>query len=301
MDQIGQMAAFVKVVETGSFVKAASLLRLSTTMVSKHVRALEEKLGTQLLHRTTRKISLTEAGTEAYERCTEILMAIEDLENSAGQSHSVARGVLRVSAPIVFGSSRIVAMLPELATLYPDLTIDLTLIDRPVDLMEEGLDVAIVIGELAPSGHKTRLLTSAKTVVCAAPDYLARRGMPRDPDDLAGHNCFIHTGWLAYDGWRFFGPGATPREVKVSGNFRVNGFLAQRIAALDGHGLAVLPYFFVEKDLESGALVRVLADHEGARVPIRLVYPAGRRLPHKTRVFIDALIASVERDRALFE
>lgn len=301
MDQIGNMAAFVKVVETGSFVKAAGLLHLSTTMVSKHVRALEERLGTQLLHRTTRKISLTEAGSEVYERCADILLALEDLENSASRSHSVPRGVLRVSAPTVFGTWRIAAMLPDLAERYPEMTIDLTLIDRPVDLIEEGLDVAIVIGDLAPSGHVTRLLTQARTIVCAAPDYLARRGTPLIPADLAGHNCFLHTGWLGADGWRFAAAGAPLREVTVSGNFRVNGFLAQRTAARDGHGLAVLPYFFVEKDLESGRLVRVLADQEGPKVPIRLIYPAGRRLPCKTRVFIDSLLTAVTRDRALFE
>ena len=270
-------------------------------MVSKHVKALEERLGTQLLHRTTRKVSLTEAGTEVYERCTEVLLALEELENSASRSHSVPRGVLRVSAPIVFGTWRIAKMLPSLAERYPEMTIDLTLIDRPVDLIEEGLDVAIVIGDLSPSGHVTRLLTNARTIVCAAPNYLARHGTPQTPADLAGHNCFIHTGWLGSNAWRFSGAGETSLEVAVRGNFRVNGFLAQGIAARDGHGLAVLPYFFVEKDLESGQLVRVLADYTGPMVPVRLIYPAGRLLPCKTRVFIDCLISSVVADRALFE
>jgi len=296
MDQIGNMAAFVKVVETGSFVKAARLLRLSSTMVSKHVRALEERLGTQLLHRTTRRIHVTEAGLLFYERCSELLVALDELESSATSLHTVPRGVLRVSAPAVFGSCRIAPLLPALAARYPELSIELTLIDRPVDLIEEGLDVAVMIGELPDSGYATRLLTRSKTVICAAPDYLARRGIPAHPDDLTGHNCFIHTGWLSEQGWRFSGTNGPLPPVEISGNFRTNGFLAQRTAALAGHGLAVMPRFFVEEDLELGRLTAVLSDYIGPSIPVRLVYPSGRRLPSKTRVFIDSVIAALPHE-----
>ena len=301
MDQIGNMAAFVKVVETGSFVRAARLLRLSSTMVSKHVRALEERLGTRLLHRTTRRISLTEAGTLFYERCAELLLALEELEDSASDIHVAPRGLLRVSAPTMFGACRIAPLLPALAERYPGLSVELTLIDRPVDPVQEGVDIAVIIGDVPQMGYMTWLLAMARTVVCAAPDYLERHGAPSHPAELAGHNCFIHTGWLLTQGWDFSDADGPLPPIRITGNFRTNGFFDQHTAALAGHGLAVLPRYFVDPDLRSGRLVAVLTDFEGPRMPLRLVYPSGRQLPAKTRVFIDSLVEAVARERDLLE
>ncbi|PPQ35311.1 LysR family transcriptional regulator [Rhodopila globiformis] len=291
MDRIGEMTAFTKVVETGSFVGAARQLRLSPTMISKQVRELEERLGAKLLHRTTRQVSLTEVGSLFYERCSGLLAELNEVESAASQLQTTPRGVLRVSAPLAFGSLRIPAMLPAFAHQYPDVTIELTLVDRTVDLVEEGIDVAVVIGDIPNSSTMTRLLGMTRIVACASPAYLARKGTPQTPDDLANHNCLIHTVPVMPRGWAFVAPDGRPHVVKMAGNFLTNSVTALLTAAVAGQGVILTPSYLVAKAVKSGRLVTLLGGYTAPEIPIRLVYPPGRYPSAKVRAFIDFLVS----------
>ncbi len=291
MDRLSKMTAFTKVVETGSFVGAARQLRLSSTMVSKHVRELEDRLGVKLLHRTTRRVSLTEVGALFYERCSGLLAELDELESAASQLQTTPRGVLRVSAPLAFGSLRIPTLLAAFADLYPDVTVELTLADRPVDVVEEGFDLAVIIGDMPNSSYMTRLLSLTKAIVCAAPGYLARKGTPETPADLANHNCLTHDIPAASKGWAFTGPDNKPHIIKVAGNFRTNSATALLTAALNGQGLILTPLYMVADALKNETLVALLTAYTTPEIPIRLVYPPGRYLSAKVRTFIDFLIS----------
>jgi DNA-binding transcriptional LysR family regulator len=293
MDKIAKMTAFAKVAEAGSFTKAAQQLRLSPTIISKHVRELEEALGVRLLNRTTRKVSLTEVGSVFYQRCSELLTQLEDLENAAGRLQSTPSGVLRVSAPLAFGATRVADVLPRFAAIYPHVTVELILMDRYVDVVEEGFDLAITMDELANSTYITRLLCTMRMILCAAPEYIARHGRPETPQALAQHNCFTHLSVPLSRPWAFTGPGDVAHTVKVSGNLRSNSAAAQMVAALQGQGVSLQPEFMVLEELRAGRLVRLLEAYTIPGVPIRLVYPPGRYVAAKLRAFIDFLAASL--------
>lgn len=291
MDRINAMTAFIKVVETGSFVGAAQQLRLSSTMVSKHVRELEDRLGVRLLHRTTRRVGLTEVGALFYERCSGLLGELDELECAASRLQTTPRGVLRISAPLAFGSLRIPTILAGFADLYPDVTVELILADRIVDVVEEGFDLAVVVGDIPNSSYMTRLLGMAKAIVCAAPGYLARKGIPETPEDLTSHNCLTHAAPLMSKGWAFIGPDQKQHVVTVSGNFRTNSVTALLTAALNGQGVILTPTFMLDEVLKNGDLVALLGSYTTPGIPIRLVYPPGRYLSAKVRSFIDFLVS----------
>lgn len=291
MDRIGKMTAFVKVVETGSFVGAARQLRLSSTMVSKHVRELEDRLGVKLLHRTTRRVGLTEVGSLFYERCSGLLAELDELESAASQLQTTPRGVLRVSAPLAFGALRLPPLLTAFCDRYPAVTVELVLADRTMDVVEEGFDLAVIIGDMPSSTQMTRLIGHCHPVVCAAPAYLARRGRPETPEDLAGHNCLTHDVPSLAKEWTFVGPDNRTHVVKVSGNFRTNSAMALLTAALNGHGVMLTPSYMVADAVRNGALVTLLGAYTSPEIPIRLVYPPGRYLSAKVRAFIDFLAA----------
>jgi DNA-binding transcriptional LysR family regulator len=292
MDRIGKMTAFTKVVETGSFIGAAQQMRVSSTIISKHVRELEAWLGVRLLNRTTRHVSLTEIGTVFYERCRELLVELAELENVAGKLQTTPRGTLRVSAPLAFGAARIAAVLPDFAQACPQVTVELILTDRYVDVVEEGFDLAVTMDELPDSSVITRLLGTTQTILCAAPAYLARHPAPNVPDDLLGHNCLTHATQALARAWVFTG-GAdrVAHRVKVSGNFRTNSAAAQLTAALQGLGVALQPDFLVAQALREGSLVALLQGYAAPNLPIRLVYPPGRYLAAKVRAFADFLVS----------
>jgi DNA-binding transcriptional LysR family regulator len=292
MDKIARMTAFAKVAETGSFTKAAQQLHLSPTIISKHVRELEESLGVRLLNRTTRKVNLTEIGSVFYEHCAELLTQLEDLENVAGRLQSTPSGVLRVSAPLAFGASQIAAVLPGFAAAHPGVTVELILMDRYVDVVEEGFDLAITMDELLNSTYITRLLCTMRTIICAAPGYIVTHGRPQTPDDLLSHNCFTHLSAPLSKPWTFTGPDNVTRSIKVTGNLRCNSAAAQLAAALQGQGVSLQPDFMAEQALSEGRLVAILTEYKTPGVPIRLVYPPGRYVAAKVRVFVDFLVSS---------
>lgn len=288
MDRLATMETFTRVVEAGSFIAAADRLGLSAAMVSRHVQDLEERLGTRLLNRTTRKLSLTEAGAAYYERCQQVLRDIEEMNLSVAAEVQQPRGVLRVNAPVVFGTRHLSRVIAEYERRYPDVTIDLDLTDRFIDLVEEGVDLALRIGTLTESTLVARRLFPVRLVLCASPAYLEHRGVPRTIDDLAHHNCLGYTytrGGTAID---LVGP-AGPVVVPFRGTFRANHGEVIYQAAVDGLGIALQPTFIVGDALADGRLRSVMLDHRAVDLFGYAVFLSRKFLSAKVRTFVDFL------------
>jgi DNA-binding transcriptional LysR family regulator len=287
MDRLAAMEAFVRVVERGGFTAAAEDLRLSRAMVSKHVQDLEAHLGARLLNRTTRKVSLTEVGRVYHERCAQILADIAETESAVGALQARPRGRLRINAPVSFGALHLTAAVADYMAAHAEVTVELTLNDRVVDLVEEGYDLAVRIARLADSSLIARRLAPCRMVVCASPAYLERRGRPRRPADLAGHDCLDYR-YQAREEWQFEGPEG-PVSVRVRGSLEANNGDALRAAAVRGTGVVLQPSFIVGADLAAGRLVPVLPGYRVPELAIHAVYPPGRHLSAKVRSFIDFL------------
>ena len=288
MDPLEGVAAFARVVGDGSFSAAAHRLKISKSAVSAQVQRLEERLGIRLLNRTTRRISLTEAGAAYYRPCTRILAEAEAAKQAAGALQREPRGTLRISAPDSFGWMHVAPAIPAFLKRYPELGVDITLSPLHVDLVYEELDLAIRIGVLGDSALIVRKLAPSRLVLCAAPAYLAERGEPRAPDDLAKHDCLI-TGLLPWgEEWRLTGKAGEIR-VAVSGSWRSNNAEMLRAAAIAGVGIAVLPTWAVAELLHAGAHRRVLAEWEPPVSTIYAVYPGNRLKSLKVRAFVDHL------------
>lgn len=288
MDPLDGIAAFARVVGSGSFSAAARRLNISKSAVSAHVQRLEERLGVRLLNRTTRRLSLTEAGAAYYRHCARILIEAEAAEQAASALQREPRGTLRISAPDSFGWMHVAPAVPPFLKRYPDLTIDINLSPAHVNLVDEGLDLAIRIGILEDSALVVRRLAPSRIVLCAAPAYLDEHGTPRMPADLAGHNCLCADLLTWGDEWRLAGKGGEVR-VTVGGSFRSNNAEMLRVAALDGVGIAALPTWVVAGELRSGMLRRVLTAWEAPVSTIYAVYPGNRLMSMKVRAFVDHL------------
>jgi DNA-binding transcriptional LysR family regulator len=289
MDRFLAMEAFVRVVERGGFTAAAQDLRISRAMVSRHVQELESHLGARLLHRTTRKVSLTEAGQVYYDRSAHLLSELAAAEGEVGEMHARPRGNLKVNGPMVFGALHLAPVVADYMRAFPEVNVELTLNDRIVDLVDEGYDVAVRIGRLEDSSMIARRLAPCRFVVVAAPEYLARRGVPRVPADLAKHDCIRYMYSDGGEIWHFQGPDG-PASVRVHGQLRTNNGEAMRIAALRGGAIAALPSFVVSQELASGALVPILRDYGVPEMAVHAVYPPGRNPSAKLRSFIDFLV-----------
>jgi len=236
MDTLLSIKVFVQVVEAGSFTVAAERLGISRAMVSKHIQQLEDRLGIRLLNRTTRRLSLTEAGTAYYERCGAVFEALDEADVAATQFASTPKGTLKVNAPVPFGTHHLYPAIADFLRTYPEVRLDLTLQDQMVDLVREGVDVALRIGQLEDSSLVARRLAPARLVVCGAPAYFERHGTPRTPDDLKRHNCLGYAYAESPEIWRFSGRDGE-QAVQVSGNIRANNGEVLRAAAIDGLGL----------------------------------------------------------------
>jgi DNA-binding transcriptional LysR family regulator len=288
LDRVTGMQVFARVASLGSFSAAARALSLSQTMVTKHVVAIEDRLGVKLLHRTTRRLRLTEAGRRYLTSCERILAEIEEAEALAAADRAEPRGTLRLNVPLSFGVREIAPALAEFTAQYPTLTVDLGLNDRVVDLIEERWDLAIRIGRLKDSTMIARRLAPCRMVLCAAPAYLAIRGRPRRVDDLKGHNCLCYTlsNETQPDRWVF---GQTiDVSVQVSGNLRASNGDALRLAALAGQGVIYQPTFLVAEDLRAGRLVALTLD-EPVQEPLGVfaVYPLDRHPPAKVSACVE--------------
>ena len=286
MDRFENTKVFVSVVDAGSFTAAAERLGVSRAAASKHVLQLEDRLGARLLNRTTRRVSVTEAGRTFYEQCRRILAELDDAERSAGELHNEPRGELRIIAPTNFGLAEIGGAITDLALAYPRLRINLVLNDRVTDPIEAGYDIAISVGRPrgASSSLIARKLNNSRRVLCAAPDYLKRRGTPRQPEDLAQHACLTYSYLETPDEWHLIGhDGET--VVKISGPIVTSHRDVLRTAALRGLGIAYAPAIFFRDDLKAGRVVEVLPKFKLPEATIYAVYPAGQQRSAKVLAF----------------
>jgi DNA-binding transcriptional LysR family regulator len=289
------MATFVRVVDAGSLSAAARSLPGSLTSVSRQISALEQHFGTPLLLRTTRHLALTDDGRILYERAKSILGEMREVEATLSRGRQAPSGRIRVSAPTLIGRLLIAPLLAEFLRRYPQLTVDLLLVDRVVDMVEEDIHLALRIGHLPDSPLVARKLADLQMIVCASPAYLERRGVPQEPADLSRHDCLVFIDASGIAGWRFKDGAKTERRIRISGRLRVNSLDALVSAAKDGAGLVRVPSWQVETDIAHGGLQRVLVDYEPKPTPLHLLFQPSRQASPKSRVFVDYL---VERWRA---
>lgn len=289
MDNLPAMAVFARVAEAKSFSRAAERLGVSKSAASKHVAGLERALGARLLNRTTRTLSLTEVGAQFYEHCARMLAEAEAAELAVSRLKAEPRGVLRVSTPAAFGRLHIASAIPDFLARYPEIQVEMVMNDRPIDLAEEGFDVAIRLTAEPAPGTVARRLAPIRWVVCASPGYLQRHGTPRAPRDLAGHNCLFYSFLNRTADWRFKGRDGEAR-VRVTGNFTVNNSVAIRETLLKGLGVGLMPTFTVGVDLERGVLKQLLPGYRPQGPygsDVYAVYLPSRYVLPKVRAFVD--------------
>src|SRR5581483_9927841 len=277
------------VAEARSFSAAARRLGLSKSVVSKHVTQLEQRLGARLLNRTTRSLSLTEVGEQFYRRCSEIVSAAEEAERQAMHLQAQPCGILKLAAPVSFGSHHVAPALTQFLKIHPQLHVDLTLTNRVVNLVEEGFDMSLLIEQQPSPGVVARPITTLRRHLCASPEYLAQRGEPESPADLKQHECILFTGRPSPRRWRLVGPSGEVTAA-VDGRLCSNNFTAIRAAALGGLGIALLPHHVAADDLAAGTLLPVLREYRPPGGVLTAVYPANKHVPSKVRVFIDFIV-----------
>ena len=287
MDSLTDIVVFVRVVDDGSFTRAAERLKLSRSVVSKYVTRLEGRLGARLLNRTTRRLSLTEAGRIFYQRSRRGLQDIEEAEAEVSRLQEKPRGVLRINSPMSFGILHIAPALPEFLAQHPEVSVEMNLDDRVVDVIEEGFDVSIRIAEMPDSSLIARRLAPCRHVIVAAPAYLEKHGTPRTPEDLRDHNIISFSYQASAYDWHFISPDNKQVSVPVSGSMQANNSLALREALLRGVGITRTPTFVVGKDVQDGRLLPILGNYRTLEVSIYLVYPQRRHLSPKVRAFVD--------------
>jgi DNA-binding transcriptional LysR family regulator len=288
MDRFLEMQTFNAVVDAGSFVKAADALDLSKAAVSRYVVDMETRLGVRLLHRTTRKLSLTEEGQVFYARSKELLAELQEAEDEVTARSDAARGLLRINAPFTFGILHLAPLWGAFKALHPKVSLDVTLADRLVDLVEEGYDVAVRIAKLENSTLVSKRLATTRIVLCASPQYLAQHGTPQHPNELIDHAIISYSYRSAKDEWTFTGPqGAV--SVKTKPCIHTNNGDTCRAAALSHQGVILQPTFLVGKDLADGSLVELMPSYRSEELGIYAVYPTRKHVSAKVRALIDFL------------
>ncbi len=287
-ERLADMAIFAKVVESTGFSTAARDLDLSKAAVSKAVARLETHLGVRLLNRTTRKLTPTEAGMAFHAYCLQVVTQAEEAEQHLGQLQSAPRGTLRLAAPMSFGLSQVTKVLPNFQHRFPEVDVELSLVDGKIDLVAGGFDLALDVGEPQDSSLIARRLTTSRQVIVASPDYLARNGTPQLPSDLARHPCLLGS-CVNNSRWEFVGLGRA-ESVFVTGPFRINCLLGLRHAVLASQGVARLPSFCVADDLLSGKLVALLHDWTHTPETIYAMYPHRKHLPAKVKAALDFFV-----------
>jgi DNA-binding transcriptional LysR family regulator len=293
MDKFASLRAFVKVVELGSFSEAGRQLRLSRSAISKYVADLENELGVQLLHRTTRRASPTENGQAYFERAVTVLADLDAADQAVAHLQSTPRGLLRVNAPMSFGTIKLGPVIADFMALYPELQIQLVLSDEHVDPVQEGLDVTLRIAELESSSLIARKIIPIDRVVCASPDYLKRHGTPHHPNDLRAHNCLTYGFLSTGNQWKLSGPDGD-HWVQPSWTLCVNNAEVLRDAAVNGCGITVVPVFIAAKELANGTLRTILTDYKPPAITLYAIYAPTRHLAVKVRLFIDFLVERIK-------
>lgn len=288
MDRFAELNAFVEVVRAGAFVKAADSLNVSKTAISRLVGDLEKRLGVRLLNRTTRRLSVTEDGQRFYEHARTVLSELEAAESDVMTRAREVTGLLRITAPLSFGVLHLAPLWPAFRARHPGATLDVTLSDRLIDLVDEGYDLAIRIARLPDSTLVSRRLADTRMSLCAAPAYLSKHGAPSHPRDLAGHATLSYSYWSSGDEWQFAGPEGTA-SVRVKPWMHTNNGDTCRAAALAGGGIMLQPSFLVGDDLRRKALVELMPDYRAVGLGVYAVYPTRRFLLPRVRAMVDFL------------
>ncbi len=291
MDRFQAITSFARVVEAGSFVRAAERLGVSVSAVSRQVSELEAHLDARLLNRSTRRLSLTESGRVFYERCVQLLSDLDEAEQSAGAGTVRPRGTLRLTCGTSFGARHIAGAIADFLARYPDMRFDVELSDRTADLVDEGFDAAVRIGAVGSQNLVARKIGETRLICCAAPAYLARHGEPKTPEDLAGHACLTYEYSPHKNVWPFRDPKGHERNVRVAGPAHANSGSFLVALAVAGTAIVLEPDFHVGPDVRAGRLVPILRRFEPQAVSIYVVYPSRRNLSAKVRAFSEFLSA----------
>jgi DNA-binding transcriptional LysR family regulator len=295
MDRIQTMASLVAVVDEGGFARAARRLKVSPPVITRAIADLEQRLGLALLHRTTRVVRVTEAGARYAADCRRILADLDEADEAALGVHAAARGPLAITAPVLFGNRFVTPIVTQYLRANADTQVGCWFLDRVVNLVEEGLDVAIRIGELPDSSLQAVRVGEVRRIVCASPAYLKEHGIPRTPDSLAKHTLIAASGVTPHSDWQFRIGNAT-RSIKLRPRMTTTTNDAARTAALSGFGVTRLLSYQVAADIEAGHLRVVLREFEPAPLPIHVVHREGRRATGKVRAFVDLAIAQLRGD-----
>lgn len=289
MDRLRAFEVFVTVVSRGSFTRAADALETSPANVTRYVNELEAHLGTRLLNRTSRRLSLTEGGETFYARCKSILDDVAETEGLVSSASVEPRGRLRINAPVSFGILRLAPLWPAFMRKYPEVELDIALIDRVVDIVDEGYDLAIRISRAGSTSHAARKLATSRNILCASPDYLARCGYPAAPADLIEHRCIGYSYAATGDEWQLADSEGKSHAVKVNCHMHTNNGDTARAAALAGQGVIWQPTFLVGTDLRAGTLVQILPAYRLPDIDVLALYPSRRHLSAKIRAMVDFL------------
>jgi DNA-binding transcriptional LysR family regulator len=286
MDKLTQLRTFIRVAERASFSAVARDMAVTQSAISKAINALEADLGVRLVSRSTRSVSLTEAGRRYYEQCRQILADLDEADASLKEARSGISGSLHVAAPVPFGMMFISPRVIRFREMHPQLSIQLDLNDQPTNLVEQNIDVAIRLGHLKTAGLVARKLGESPFLAVASPTYLASRGTPRHPQDLVAHHCLAYTNEDQPLEWSFGGK-AISQRVSITSNYRSNNLLALKDAAVAGLGVARLPLWMVDSEIKSGLLRPVLAEATTPTYGIHAVFPSARQIPAKVRLFVE--------------
>ncbi|NID04685.1 LysR family transcriptional regulator [Luteibacter jiangsuensis] len=293
MDQLLAIRVFVGAVESGSLAAAGRQLGLSPAMAGRHLRALEDHLNVRLLQRSTRQLSVTEAGQRYVERCKPILAELDDASREVADRNQPLRGTLRVSAPVTFGHRHLGSTVSRYLAAHPGMRVELSLTDRHVDLLAAGIDVAIRIGELFDENLTVRRLASCHMVACAAPGYLQEHGVPATPSELSRHACLAFKGALSTGDWTFIGPDGERHAGITDARLQADNMDMLRATAITGGGIVYGPDFALADALSDGSLVRVLENYRTTVLPVHAVFPTARYIPRMVRDFVDRLAAEL--------
>lgn len=289
MDRLRSLTAFIAVVECGSFVQAARRTHTSNAAISRYIQELETYLGVRLLQRSTRKIALTDVGRDYYQRIKQILTDLDDADSTVGANNSSLSGTIRINAPLSFGTRYLAPLWGEFMEQHPSISLDVELTDRRVDLLEEGIDLAIRIGKLADSSLVSRRLATCHSILCAAPSYIAQHGQPQTPEDLSQHQIISFATAANADAWHFYSPSGEEKIINVKPRMHTNNGDTIRAVVLAGQGIALQPTFIVAGDIQAGNLVTFLPNWSGPTFGIHALYPSRKHLSLKVKTLIDYL------------
>lgn len=290
MDRFENMDTFIRVVEAGSISGAADRLGVAKSAVSRRLKELEEHLGVELFHRTTRQMNLTDTGRTFYQQATRILQDVSEAELAASQAHGTLKGSLKVAVPLSFGLMHLGPAINAFLQAHPQIEFDLDFNDREVDLMEEGFDLAIRIAKLPDSSMIARRLTAIQTVMCASPAYLERMGTPQSPQELVHHQCLVYSLIRDFEHWQLYDAEDNLIKVKIHPYLKASNGEFLRDAAIDGLGIVYTPSFIVYKAIENGTLVPLFKENVRTQIEAYAIYPQTRHLSHRVRAFVDFLV-----------